>query len=138
MKRSKELTRYLRTQGVLNGSKAEILKAKRAFRKRYQKNWAKNYRQHRHEIRFMLCKAEYQRFKDKCQGQITPTKLAKDLVIGYSLGQDFIPNKETLVTVLRNLGLAINGLYGEGDIQRVTKQLEQAEAQLMNYLKPKN
>ncbi len=132
--RSKRLQQYLKNENATYAGDKEIVRLKRAYRKSYQKRWAREYRKSRNEIRFLLSKEQYTLVKQKCIHQTTPTQLAKELLIGHGLSQEYIPRKEELQIVLRDVGLLINQLYRGKEIDSVKVPLEQIEINLIHYL----
>lgn len=133
--RSKKLYRYLKENGGFNNPR-ELKRLKREYRKQYQNQWARQQRKKQCEIRFTLRKDEYQEVKKHTQNpSITPTELAKELLLSQSKETGFIPHKEELQQVAKHLGLAINQLSKMDNVDPVCTKLLHAEAQLLNYLK---
>lgn len=131
--RSKKLYRYLRENDGL-GNPRELKRLKREYRRQYQNQWARQNRK-KHEIRFTLSKDEYQKIKIRCQQESnTPTELAKDLLISHSKSEHFVANKEDLLAVAKELGLAINRLKSVRKIDPILEKLLSAEMKLLNYL----
>ncbi len=132
--RSKKLYRFLKEHGALQNPR-EIKHFKRVYRRNYQKFWQRQQRKKRHEIRFTLTKEEYGAIKAYCQNEsIKPTPLAKALLISHCKSAAFVPNREQLLVVAKELGLAINRIHSKGADDLVLQKLLSAETQLLNYL----
>lgn len=132
---SKNLYNYLKKHGGLHNPRLERQLRKR-YRRNYQNAWARKNRLKRHEVRFTLNKEEYGFIKTVCQSQkTTPSKLAKDLLVGHSKAKGYISRREDLLAVARHLGLAINRLNEGGDKSIVLAKLMRAEDALLTYLK---
>jgi CRISPR/Cas system CSM-associated protein Csm3 (group 7 of RAMP superfamily) len=135
MKRSEKLYRYLQQHQALDNPRTRH-RLKREYRRKYQNNWARQQRKKKREIRFSLKNEEYQIFKSYCQKHaITPTALARDLVLSQSQSQPFLANKEELLKVAKEIGLAINRIQAEGNTEITLRKLLSAEATLLSYLK---
>jgi len=133
---SQKLYDFLKERGVLDKGKAAIEAEKRNYRRIYKNNYAKKQRKNQREIRFHLTKAEFKHIQSVCDtaNKVTPTGLAKELLLTAGHTGTFIPDKKRLLGVLKQLGLAINQLrWGKRNNQAVTKLL-QAEQELLDYL----
>ncbi|MEQ9263142.1 MAG: hypothetical protein RLP14_08280 [Owenweeksia sp.] len=131
--RSKKLYRYIRLHGGFDNPKT-LPAIKRQYRRLYQNQWARQNRK-KHEIRFTLTKEEYAEIKAFCQQQsIKPTPLAKELLISHCKGAAFVPHREHLLAVAKDLGLAINRIHAKGADELNLQKLLSAETQLLNYL----
>ncbi len=134
--KSKKLYRYLKENGGFKNPH-QLKKLKREYRRQYQNQWQRQQRKKQHEVRFFLTKDEYGEIKNYCQNQsTTPTELAKELVLSHGREQPFLPNREQLLAIAKQLGLSINQLSGGGNTDTIITKLLSAEAILLNYLKP--
>lgn len=131
--RSKKLYRFLEEQGALSNPR-EIRRLKREYRRQYQNTWQRQQRKKQQELRFTITKEEYQKVKISCQKEsITPSELAKDLLLSYSRSEPFVTNKEELLAVAKELGLSIHRLKA-GEADPTLNKLLSAETRLLTYL----
>ena len=133
---SEKLYNYLKERGVLDKGKAAIDAEKRNYRRLYKNNHAKKQRENKREIRFHLTKQEFKQIEAICDkaNNITPTRLAKELLLSRGYTGTFIPDRKRLLRVLKQMGLAINQLgYDSSNMQARTKLLK-AEQELLDYL----
>jgi len=134
MRRSKKLHRFLEEQGAFQKPR-ELKRLKREYRRRYQNQWARQNRKGKSELRFTLTKEEYGNVKAICQNDsISPSQLAKELLLSHSHSIPFVPQKETLLTVAKHLGLAINRLKLKNADEQALQKLLQSETLLLKYV----
>ena len=138
--RSKVLYAYLKEQGVLKGSKRDILIAKRNYRRLYKNNHARQARRSKREIRFQISKQEFQQTQALCDAKykVTPTGLAKQLLLSRVSTGAFIPDSSRLLAVLKQLGIAINQLNTDKTDFYIIDKLLQAEKDLLEYINMRN
>lgn len=117
-------------------------KYKKLYRRAYQRQWAKRQRQTLHELRFFIEDKPYKTLEKLCkQSDISPSMLAKTLILEKAQGKMSIPNRKALMDLSADLGLLINSLLKQQKEQesqhvnsKVLDTLLFLEERLLNYL----
>lgn len=112
-------------------------KYKKLYRREYQRQWAKRKRKSLHELRFYLEDKPYQALEKLCkQNNISPSLLAKSLILEKATSRASIPNKSTLIDLSADLGLLINKLMksNQPSQKELLNTLLFIEERLLNYL----
>jgi len=135
---SKRLYQYLEDQGVLGADRKTIEAAKKQYRKEYKRDWVKQQRSFKKEIRFHLENESLDLIRAYCKHEhTTPTTLARELLIAHcSKMQNFQPNKKELLRAYQLLGLIINDLGAETSSLRMKQKLMDIEDVLCSILEP--
>ena len=133
---SKRLYAYLEDQGVLGADRKTIETAKKQYRKEYKKDWVKQQRMLKKEIRFHLENESLQLIRAYCKKEhTTPTTLARDLIIAHcSNDSNYQPQKRELQRVYQQLGLVINTLSKQSTAIEIKHKLIEIEELLYTIL----
>jgi len=135
--RSKALHTYLLEADVLNGTPAEIDRAKCAYRKLYKKRWKQQTRP-RKEIRIELTLKQFAMVKTKAREyELKHTTYARQVILAAAESDsNIIPNREKLEKILQLVSMAaIATMKNTLPLWQVSALLEEAEAMLIQYLK---
>lgn len=134
--RSKKLWQYLFDAGVLNGSEADILKAKAEYRKKYKREWKQNRLIPKKELRPTFTLKEYQMVRFKAQTlKLTATAFLKEVTLASIEGKQIIYNKEELLKILQLISMSIIAFGNNEHRFIITEQLYEAEKLLLEYVK---
>lgn len=131
---SKKLFKFLLDKGVLDGPEEAIQEAKREYVRLYKKEWKlRNTRQK--EIRISLTVKEFTELQTLAeQVGLKPTTLVHDLAISAIENKPFIADRDTLLEVLRNIGLAYMNIYQNSPNSDAENYLLRCESLLVHYL----
>jgi hypothetical protein len=134
--RSKALYTYLLEAGVLNGTPAEIDRAKCGYRKLYKRQWKENKRP-RKEIRIEFTLKQFQKVKLKAREfDLRHTTYARQVILAASEDDSgFIPHREKLEKILQRISIACIAMEKNTRLPwEVAELLQEAETILMDYL----
>ncbi|MCT4664667.1 MAG: hypothetical protein N4A45_05485 [Flavobacteriales bacterium] len=112
-------------------------KYKKLYRREYQRQWAKRKRKSLHELRFYLEDKPYKTLEKLCKhNNISPSLLAKSLLLEKVHAKASIPNRSALTNLSADLGLLINKLMktNQSSQNEVLSTLLFIEERLLNYL----
>jgi hypothetical protein len=134
--RSKALYAYLLQSGVLHGTEDDIARAKREYRQNYKRQW-KQQKRPRKEIRIEFTLKQFAAITRKAkEHEVKHTVYARNSILAAAGLKWSIPNKPQLLKILQLIGMAAIAL--DKNITpswQLLEQLQQAEQQLLNYLK---
>lgn len=129
--RSKKLLEYLASTGVDRSEKIALNHAKHEYRKLYKREWVKQIRVKRREIRFHLDNADLELVKQYCKThKTTPTNLSRELIMSYCNGIEHFSNKELLRDIYKRIGLTINRFNSMDNLVDLKKELIGIETEL--------
>lgn len=134
--RSKALYTYLLEADVLNGTPAEIDRAKWDYRRNYKRQWKRNKRP-RKEIRIEFTLKQFQAVKLKsCEFDLRHTTFARQVILAASeYDSGFIPHREKLEKLLQRISMASIAIEKNTMLRwEVSALLKEAETLLLNYL----
>jgi hypothetical protein len=141
--KSQSLLAFLIKHKAMDMDNPEKLKKyKKLYRREYQRQWAKRKRKSLHELRFYLEDKPYKTLEKLCkQNNISPSMLAKTLILEKANHKASIPNKTVLIELSADLGLLINKLLkaqsessDQSKHKPVLDTLLFLEERLLNYL----
>ncbi len=133
--RSKKLHEYLTQNGVDRSEKIALNRAKHEYRKLYKREWIKNNRVKRREIRFHLDNADLELVKEYCKThKTTPTNLSRELIMSYCNGIEHFSNKELLRGIYKRFGLTINRFNPLDNLDDLKKELIGIETELYKLI----
>lgn len=138
MIRSKALWAYLSSAGVLDKTKEEIQRAKEEYRRIQKREWKRKNDKVVKELRPRFTHAELEGIKLYAKPfGLTPTVYFKKLVLASLEKTHIVPEREQLLQVLRDIGLAYNKTEKYKHIAVIVamrENLAHAELSLINYL----
>lgn len=134
--RSKALYAYLLEAGVLNGTPAEIDRAKCDYRKLYKRQWKENKRP-RKEIRIEFTLKQFTAIKTKARWyELRHTTYARKVILTAAESDRFvIPKREQLEKISQLVSMAAITMKKNTMLRcQVAELLLEAETILMDYL----
>src|SRR6185437_5007765 len=132
--KSKALQQYLNELGILSGPPDAIKAAKKVYRLRYKREWAKSCLRNRN-IRPCFTSSEYDGIVTRATLYgVTVTTYVRNLVISAQEGADLIPNKDQLLNVLQAVSMALIAYKKDSNSIEVEGLVWQAETMLLQYL----
>lgn len=132
---------YLKQNDALScREKRQLYKHK--YRKAYQKRWAENRRESQTQISFYVKNKAYKTIsRISKENGLSPSELARELLLSHSSETKHIHNKQTLETLLKQLGLLINEHLRQKPKTKFTEstldRLLFLESILLDYLNPR-
>jgi len=132
--KSKALQQYLNDCGVLSGSPEAIKIAKKEYRLKYKREWAKSCRRNRN-IRPCFTASEFEGIVARATLYgVTVTTYVRNLVLSAQEGADLIPNKDQLMNVLQAVSMALIAFKKDSNSIEAQALIWQAETMLLQYL----
>ena len=131
---SKKLFKFLLDKGVLDGPEEAIQKTKKEYVRLYKKEWRqRNTRQK--EIRISLTVKEFTALQKLAENVgLKHTTFVHDLAISTIENKRFIADRDALLEVLKNIGLAYMNIYQNSPNSDAENYLLHCESLLVRYL----